>query len=69
MNREQVIGNLSSAIKIILLTITPAVSVYLGIDENTSLALLTAITGCLFGLIDMSFPNTMIGGENTNEEP
>lgn len=65
MNNEEFIGNLSSIVKILICIIAPAAAIYLGTDENTVIALLTAIAGLLFSLVDAKFPNTLIiKGEN-----
>ena len=64
MNREILIGNLSTIIKIIIIIIAPSCAVYLGTDSDTAIALLTAIAGALFALIDAKYPNTLITGEN-----
>ena len=63
MNREELIGNLSSIIKIMICIIAPSCAIYLGTDSDTVIALLTAIAGALFALVDARYPNTMIGGE------
>lgn len=62
VNRETVIGNLSSVIKILICMIAPACAVYLGTDQDTVIALLTAIVGFLFSIVDATYPNTMIEG-------
>lgn len=64
MDNKEFIGNLSSIVKILICIIAPACAIYLGTDENTVIALLTAIAGLLFSLVDARYPNTMIGGEN-----
>lgn len=69
MNREVLIGNLSTIIKILICIIAPTCAAYLGTDENTSIALLTAIIGALFSLVDAHYPNTMIRGDIGYEEP
>ena len=63
MNREVLIGNLSTIVKILICVIAPSVAIYLGTDSDTAIALLTAIAGALFALVDAKYPNTMIGGE------
>lgn len=62
MNREVLIGNLSTVIKIIIIIIAPSAAIYLGTDSDTAIALLTAIAGALFALVDARYPNNLIGG-------
>jgi len=64
LNDEEFIGNLSTIVKIIIIIIAPSCAIYLGTDSNTAMALLTAIAGALFSLVDAKYPNTMIGGGN-----
>lgn len=68
MDKREVIGNLSSIAKILICIIAPMMAVYLGTDENTVIALLTAIVGLLFGLVDAKFPNTIFNGEEINDQ-
>ena len=44
------------------------IAVYLGTDENTIVALLTAIVGLLFGLVDAKFPNTIFNSDEDKIE-
>lgn len=64
MNREALLGNLSTIIKILICIIAPTCAIYLGTDENTVIALLTAVAGALFSIVDAKYPNTMLGSEN-----
>ena len=59
MDKVEVIGNLTSIAKILICIIAPMVAVYLGTDENTVVALLSAVVGLLFGLVDAKYPNTI----------
>lgn len=58
MNRNDLIGNLSTVAKILICIIAPSFAIWLGTDENTSITLLTAIVGLLFSLVDAKYPNT-----------
>ena len=58
MDKEIIIGNLTTIVKILICIFAPTIAVYLGTDSNTAIALLTAIAGCLFGLIDTKFKST-----------
>ena len=71
MNNEDFIGNLSTIVKILICIIAPSVAIWLGTNENTAIALLTAIMGLLFSLIDAKYPNTLSVFDNVpldNEE-
>ena len=61
MNKDDFIGNLSTICKILIIMVAPAVAVYLGTDNNTVEALLTAVVGLLFSLIDAKYPNSLFG--------
>lgn len=60
MNYDDLIGNLSTIVKILICIIAPTTAIWIGTDENTAVALLTAIAGLLFSLIDAKYPNTII---------
>lgn len=64
MNREVLIGNLSTVIKIIIIIIAPSAAIYMGTDSDTAIALLTAIAGALFALIDAKYPNNILSDNN-----
>ncbi len=63
-NKDSVIANISTILKIFILILAPAVAVYLGTDDDTAVALLTAVFGLILGIIDAKYPNTIIGGGN-----
>lgn len=65
MNRDEIIGNLSTIIKILICIIAPTCAIYLGTDENTAIALLTAVAGLLFAFIDAKYPNTLVAVDGT----
>lgn len=58
MNRNAFIGNITTIIKIIVCILAPSVAVWLGTDENTAIALMIAIVGAGFSLVDAKFQNT-----------
>ena len=64
MDKDIVIGNASSICKILICIFAPMIAVYLGTDENTAEALLVAVIGLLFGLVDAKFPNTFFRDED-----
>ena len=52
-----IIGNLTTIIKIVIMTIAPAIAVYIGTDEQTVAAFLTAILTFVLAIIDAKYPN------------
>ena len=67
MNKIEVIGNLSTIIKILICIFAPALAVYLKTDENTAEALLVAVAGLLFGLIDAKFVNSFFNNDDERD--
>lgn len=65
MDRDIIIGNLTTIVKILICIFAPSIAVYLGTDLNTALALLTAIAGLLFGFIDTKFKSTYFNNKRT----
>lgn len=66
MNNDDFIGNLSTIVKILVCIIAPSLAIWLGTDENTSIALLTAFVGLLFSLVDAKYQNSLF---NNNSLP
>lgn len=64
MNIDDFIGNVSTIVKILICILAPSVAIWLGTDENTAIALLTAIAGLLFSLVDAKYPNTFAVFDN-----
>ena len=65
---KDIIGNLTTIIKILIMTFGPAIAVYIGVKPDTVIAFLTA---CLtFGLacLDAKYPNTIFTNTNTATE-
>lgn len=58
MNNDDFIGNLSTIVKILICISAPSLAIWLGTDENTSIALLTAFVGLLFSLVDAKYQNS-----------
>ena len=42
-----IIGNITTIIKILIMTVAPAIAVYIGTDEQTIITFLTAIAGAI----------------------
>ena len=54
-----IIGNITTIIKILIMTIAPAIAVYIGTDEQTVIAFLTAVLTFILAVIDARYPNTL----------
>lgn len=59
MTRQDIIGNLTTIIKILIMTVAPAIAVYIGTDEQTVIAFLTAVLTFVLAVIDARYPNTL----------
>lgn len=70
MNQD-IIGNLTTIVKILIMTIAPFIAVYIGTDEQTVIAFLTAILTFILAVIDAKYPNTFMNSnpETVEEEP
>ena len=55
----KIIGNLTTIIKILIMTVAPAIAVYIGTDEQTVIAFLTACLTFALAVIDARYPNTL----------
>jgi Mg2+/Co2+ transporter CorB len=55
----EIIGNLTTIIKILIMTIAPAIAVYIGTDSQTVIAFLTAVLTFVLAVIDAKYPNTL----------
>ena len=53
------IGNITTIIKILIMTVAPAIAVYIGTDEQSVIAFLTAILTFGLAIYDARYPNTM----------
>lgn len=67
MTRQDIIGNLTTIIKILIMTVAPAIAVYIGTDEQSVTAFLTAILTFILAVIDARYPNTMKVFDNKPE--
>ena len=56
---KEIIGNLTTIIKILIMTIAPAIAVYIGTDEQTVIAFLTAVLTFILAVYDARYPNTL----------
>ena len=59
MSREEIIGNITTIIKILIMTIAPAIAVYIGTDSQTVITFLTAILTFVLAVIDARYPNNL----------
>lgn len=65
MNKEETIGNLTTIIKVLIITFAPLTLTYINIDQLT--ILIIAILGLIFSLIDAKYKNTIINNNNNDE--
>ena len=56
---DEIIGNLTTIIKIVIMTIAPSIAVYIGTDEQSVVAFLTACLTFALAVYDAKYPNTM----------
>ena len=54
-----IIGKITTIIKILIMTIAPTIAVYIGTDEQTVATFLTAILTFILAVIDARYPNTL----------
>ena len=59
MDRTELIGNITTIIKILIMTVAPAVAVYIGTDEQTVITFLTAVLTFVLAVIDAKYPNSL----------
>ena len=73
MSREEIIGNITTIIKILIMTIAPAIAVYIGTSQETVTTFLTACLTFILAVYDAKYPNTMKVFDNqptiTTNEP
>ena len=56
---DEIIGNLTTIIKIVIMTVAPSIAVYIGTDEQSVVAFLTACLTFALAVYDAKYPNTM----------
>ena len=66
---KDIIGNLTTIIKILIMTVAPAIAVYIGTDEQSVIAFLTAILTFGLAIYDARYPNTMKVFDNQKDIP
>jgi hypothetical protein len=71
MSKQDIIGNLTTIIKILIMTIAPAIAVYIGTDEQTVIAFLTAVLTFILAVYDARYPNNLgvFGNQTITDEP
>ena len=67
MDKETFIGNLTTILKILIMTIAPTIAVYIGIDQTTVLTFLTACISFIIAIADAKYPNTIL--DKTTQNP
>ena len=63
---KDIIGNLTTIIKILIMTFGPALAVYIGVKPDTVIAFLTACLTFGLAVLDAKYPNTLF---NNNTAP
>lgn len=53
------IGNLTTIVKILIMTVAPAIAVYLGTDEQVVATFLTAVLTFILAIYDARYPNNL----------
>lgn len=56
---KDIIGNITTIIKILIMTVAPFIAVYIGTDEQTVIAFLTAVLTFVLAIYDAKYPNTI----------
>jgi uncharacterized membrane protein YqaE (UPF0057 family) len=56
---KDIIGNITTIIKILIMTVAPFIAVYIGTDEQTVIAFLTAVLTFILAIYDAKYPNTI----------
>lgn len=62
----ELIGNITTIAKILIMTIAPTIAVYLGTDDQTVIAFLTACLTFTLAVLDAKYPNSMKLFDNHN---
>ena len=67
---KEIIGNLTTIIKIIIMTVAPAIAVYLSVPSETVITFLPAVLTFILAVYDAKYPNTMLTpATTTSSEP
>ena len=64
MGKEDIIGNLTTICKILIMTIAPYIAIELGTDNETIIAFLTAVLTFILAVYDAKYPNTIFNKPN-----
>lgn len=67
MDKNEFIGNITTILKILIMTIAPTIAAYLAVDQQTVLTFLTAVITFIIAIIDAKYPNTIL--DKTQAEP
>ena len=67
MDKNEFIGNLTTILKILIMTIAPTIAAYLALDQQTVITFLTAIVTFIIAIVDAKYPNTIL--DKTTNEP
>ena len=67
MSNKEIIGNLTTIIKIIIMTVAPAIAVYLSVPSETVITFLTAVLTFILAIYDAKYPNTFTTSQVASE--
>ena len=60
MDKREIIGNLTTIIKICIMTVAPAIAIYLSVPSETVITFLTAVLTFILAVYDAKYPNTLL---------
>ena len=67
MNKE-ILGNLTTIIKILIMTLGPSIAVYLNVKPDIVITFLTACLAFGLAVLDAKYPNTLFTNQTIDTE-
>lgn len=67
MSKQDIIGNLTTILKILIVTIGPTIAVYLEVTPDIVITFLTACLSFGLAVLDAKYPNTIFANTDTIE--
>ena len=67
MNKE-ILGNLTTIIKILIMTLGPSIAVYLNVKPDLVITFLTACLAFGLAVLDSKYPNTLFTNQTIDTE-
>ena len=59
MSKQEILGNLTTIIKILIMTLGPSLAVYLNVKPDVVITFLTACLAFGLAVLDAKYPNTL----------